>query len=269
MARVQKTLQFLLFSVYLCVVYCRLSDIDSLVKDLNEDNWKDILQGEWMVEFYAPWCPACNALQPAWRELSTKLSEAKAAAVDVTQAPGLSGRFVVTALPTIYHVKNGEFRQYKGPRDAQSMVEFVHSQRWKQTEPIPSWKAPDSFQMSLVANFFKLSQILRTVHNTLMETYGLPTWGSYLIFAIATIFTGALLGLILVCAIDFLYPPKKLGKILIKQSELDALATGDQDSRNKSDDDTELINDDIVDESEAARADSDAEKNSPSDVSTT
>lgn len=29
-----------------------------------------------------------------------------------------------------------------------------------------------------------------------MEDYGLPTWGSYLIFAVATIFFGALLGLV-------------------------------------------------------------------------
>lgn len=29
-----------------------------------------------------------------------------------------------------------------------------------------------------------------------MAEYGLPTWGSYLIFAIATIFIGAILGLV-------------------------------------------------------------------------
>lgn len=41
-----------------------------------------------------------------------------------------------------------------------------------------------------------------------MEDFGLPTWGSYLIFAIGTIILGALLGLILVCCIDLIYPPK-------------------------------------------------------------
>jgi hypothetical protein len=29
-----------------------------------------------------------------------------------------------------------------------------------------------------------------------MEEYGMPTWGSYLIFAVATIIIGALLGLV-------------------------------------------------------------------------
>lgn len=53
-----------------------------------------------------------------------------------------------------------------------------------------------------------------------MEDFGLPTWGSYLIFAVATIFMGAILGLILVCVIDFIYPPKfNQKKVDIKTSK--------------------------------------------------
>lgn len=235
---------------------------------MDEDNWREILDGEWMVEFYAPWCPACNALAPTWKEMSSRATKKslamRAAAIDVTKSPGLSGRFVVTALPTIFHVKDGEFRQYKGPRDVDSILDYVEQKKWKQTEPIPGWKAPHSLQMSLVAEFFKLSQALRSVHNMLMETYGLPTWGSYLIFAVATIFIGALLGLFLVCIIDFLYPPRRSEKVLVTQAEVDKCARGDQDAKDKSDDDQELLNDDIVDD---ADANSDAEKNSPSDTS--
>lgn len=59
-----------------------------------------------MSSSYAPWCPACNALAPAWKELASRAERkgllVKTGAVDVTKAPGLSGRFVVTALPTIY-----------------------------------------------------------------------------------------------------------------------------------------------------------------------
>lgn len=223
-----------------------------------------------MVEFYAPWCPACTALQPAWRELSIQTSQKslniKTGAVDVTISPGLSGRFVVTALPTIFHVINGEFRQYKGPRDVNSMMDFLELGKWKQVEPVPSWKAPDSIQMSLVANFFKLSQTLRSIHTALMETYGLPTWGSYLIFAVATIFIGALLGLVLVCVIDLLYPPKRsTSKVQISAAEAEKLSKGDVELKEKSDDDNELINEDILDD--ATHDSSDAEKNSPSDTS--
>jgi len=37
----------------------------------------------------------------------------------------------------------------------------------------------------------------QSVHTYLMETYGLPIWGSYIIFALFTIVLGALLGLVI------------------------------------------------------------------------
>lgn len=42
----------------------------------------------------------------------------------------------------------------------------------------------------------------------LSKEYGLPVWGTYALFAIGTILLGAILGLILVCVIDFMFPPK-------------------------------------------------------------
>lgn len=42
--------------------------------------------------------------------------EVNVAKVDVTEQPGLSGRFSITALPTIYRCNDGEFRCYQGPR---------------------------------------------------------------------------------------------------------------------------------------------------------
>ncbi|XP_038217100.1 thioredoxin-related transmembrane protein 1 [Zerene cesonia] len=264
MARVGNMSLVLSFFLYSSLILCHFTNPTSANIELDEDNWRQILEGEWMVEFYAPWCPACNALAPAWKDLAnrakSKRLDMKAAAVDVTKSPGLSGRFVVTALPTIFHVKDGEFRQYKGPRDADSMLQYVEAARWRQAEALPAWKAPHSLQMGVVAHFFKLSQALRSVHNMLMETYGLPTWGSYLIFAIATIFIGALLGLMLVCIIDLLYPPRRSDKVHVSRAEADKRKRNDK----KSDD--ELINDDIVDDAENAN-DSDAEKNSPSDTS--
>lgn len=69
----------------------------------------------------------------------------------------------------------GEFRQYKGPRDVDSMLGYVEQKRWKQTEPVPAWKAPDSLQMGLVAQFFKLSQALRvSVRQTRERVFCLP-----------------------------------------------------------------------------------------------
>lgn len=55
----------------------------------------------------------------------------------------------------------GEFRQYRGSRDREAFMSFIEEKKWKAVEAIPSWKSPQSLQMSVVAYFFKLSQLLR------------------------------------------------------------------------------------------------------------
>ncbi|KAK4872431.1 hypothetical protein RN001_014460 [Aquatica leii] len=235
------------------------------VIELNEDNWYQILHGEWMIEFYAPWCPACKGLQSIWKEFALLGSELKikVGQVDVTTSPGLSGRFIVTALPTIFHVLDGNFRQYKNSRDKLSFISFVKEQKWKSVDPIPSWKSPGSIQMSIVSSFFKLSQMLRGIHSHLMEEFGLPTWGSYLIFAIATIILGALLGLILVCIIDFVYPPKQIVPKKVQQK-------GKSDKQSDDELTDEDIKDDLFDDveksngSQESGSESTEEKTKPS-----
>ncbi|XP_041765289.1 thioredoxin-related transmembrane protein 1-like isoform X1 [Anopheles merus] len=189
----------------------------SQVIELDESNWDRMLTDEWLVEFYAPWCPACKSLAPIWDDLSTWSDDLniKTAKVDVTSSPGLSGRFFVTALPTIFHVINGEFRQYKGPRDMDSFMSFIEEKKWESLEQVSAWRNPDSIQMSLVSLFFKLSHFLkvsrtrwRELNTMLLKEYGLPVWGSYTLFGIGTVLLGAIFGLILVCIIDCLFPPK-------------------------------------------------------------
>uniref|UniRef100_A0A914UKC3 Thioredoxin-related transmembrane protein 1 n=2 Tax=Plectus sambesii TaxID=2011161 RepID=A0A914UKC3_9BILA len=175
---------------------------------LTEENWRDLLTGEWMVEFHAPWCPACKDLQKAWNAFAdwSKDLNIKVAEVDVTVNPGLSGRFLVTALPTIYHVKDGVFRSYTGPRDKNDFIAFVEEKKWTVVDPVASWKHPDSPQMAVVAMFFKLSMSVRDLHNYLVEEKGLPSWASYALFGGVTLLLGCILGFMIVCVIDVLFP---------------------------------------------------------------
>ncbi|KAK9409253.1 thioredoxin-related transmembrane protein 1 [Crotalus adamanteus] len=181
------------------------------VKVLTDGAWQELLQGEWMVEFYAPWCPACQNLQPEWESFAewSEDLEVNIAKVDVTEQPGLSGRFVITALPTIYHCKDGEFRRYQGSRTKSDFINFISEQEWKSVEPISSWLGPSSFLMSSMSALFQLSMWIRQCHTYFTENLGIPHWGSYAIFAFITLFLGLLLGLIMVFLADCVCPSKK------------------------------------------------------------
>nr|KAF6394065.1 thioredoxin related transmembrane protein 1 [Pipistrellus kuhlii] len=138
------------------------------VRVITDENWRDLLEGEWMIEFFAPWCPACQNLQPEWESFAEwgEDLEINVAKVDVTEQPGLSGRFIITALPTVY-------------------------------------------QMSSMSALFQLSMWIRTCHNYFIEDLGLPVWGSYTVFALATLLSGLLLGLCMIFLADCLCPSRR------------------------------------------------------------
>lgn len=63
-----------------------------------------LINGVFVLFSHAPWCPACRALVTTWDSLSQSADELgiTVGKIDVTRSPALSGRFFVTALPTIF-----------------------------------------------------------------------------------------------------------------------------------------------------------------------
>uniref|UniRef100_A0A6G1SGU9 Thioredoxin-related transmembrane protein 1 n=1 Tax=Aceria tosichella TaxID=561515 RepID=A0A6G1SGU9_9ACAR len=177
---------------------------------LDENKWTKLLEGEWMFSLHAPWCPACKKLEPEWRKFAEWSDDLNinVASADVTTNPALSGRFMVRGLPTIYHVKDGVFRVYNGPREQTALINFIEEQGWKAVEPVSRWLAPNTLQMSFLAYSFRISMTLRDIHNHMVEQVGLPYYVSYLIFALCTVTIGTLLGLVIIFIIDLLCPTR-------------------------------------------------------------
>lgn len=151
---------------------------------------------------YAPWCPACQSLKPTWTEFGTwaKDLDIQVGEVDITASPVLTGRCLITALPTIFHIKNGVFRQFKGSRQTKDFLDFVEEKQYESIEPMSALQDPGSIQMGILGYFFKVSYIMKDYHKILTEDYKFSTWVSYAFFTACTILVGGLLGLV---SIDF------------------------------------------------------------------
>ncbi|XP_005010890.4 thioredoxin-related transmembrane protein 4 isoform X1 [Anas platyrhynchos] len=185
-------------------------ELRSRVRVLGGSNWSLVLQGQWMVEFYAPWCPACQQIELIWESFAKESErlDITVGKVDVTQEPGLSGRFFVTTLPTIYHANNGVFRRYRGSRTLEDLQGYVLEKKWQAVEPVAGWKSPSSIMMHGMAGLFHFSGWIRQIHSYLTGTLGIHVWMSYAIFILATLLIGLFLGLILVLISDCLCPSK-------------------------------------------------------------
>ncbi|XP_009072572.1 PREDICTED: thioredoxin-related transmembrane protein 4, partial [Acanthisitta chloris] len=159
---------------------------------------------------YAPWCPACQQIESTWESFAKESEHLgiTVGKVDVTQESGLSGRFFVTTLPTIYHANDGVFRRYRGSRTLEDLQGYILERKWEAVEPVAGWKSPSSVIMHGMAGLFHFSGWMRQIHNYLTGTLGIHVWVSYAIFILATLLIGLFLGLILVLISDCLCPSK-------------------------------------------------------------
>ncbi|XP_065378859.1 thioredoxin-related transmembrane protein 4 isoform X2 [Macaca fascicularis] len=131
----------------------------SWVQPMTASNWTLVMEGEWMLKFYAPWCPSCQQTDSEWETFAKngEMLQISVGKVDVIQEPGLSGRFFVTTLPAFFHAKDGIFRRYRGPGIFEDLQNYILEKKWQSVEPLTGWKSPASLTMSGMAGLFSIS----------------------------------------------------------------------------------------------------------------
>ena len=87
---------------------------------LTKDNFTEFVGNNSfaMVEFYAPWCGACQALAPEYAAAATELKGVAALAkIDATEEGDLAQKYEIQGFPTVFLFVDGEMRKtYEGER---------------------------------------------------------------------------------------------------------------------------------------------------------
>lgn len=137
-SRVYTLLFFCVFAISVSISSATTEPEKEFVLTLDHSNFTDVVSKHKfiVVEFYAPWCGHCKNLAPEYEKaasvLATHEPPVALAKVDANaeENKGLAQQFEIQGFPTIKIFKNGGeiVQDYKGPREADGIVEFLKKQ---------------------------------------------------------------------------------------------------------------------------------------------
>lgn len=98
------------------------------VVELTDENFDAVTQGKLvLVEFYAPWCGHCKALEPKFERAAKQLAKLSEpivlAKLDATKHEAIAKRFTIPGYPMLKVFRTGVDSEFKGGREADEIVQ--------------------------------------------------------------------------------------------------------------------------------------------------
>ncbi|KAL4534548.1 hypothetical protein Ndes2526B_g05485 [Nannochloris sp. 'desiccata'] len=165
----------------------------------------------WLIEIYAPWCPACKDLEPVWQRLAADLGPGGilVGKIDGTKNRALMTRFSVRHFPSIYHITGVETREYSGRHTLQDLSAFAMG-NWKKVEPRTGCASPVSRCGRLYGEIGKLPARGKAKYFELRDQ---KQYSDVSLFA-GMLAVPVFLGLAVIASLDFYYSQRQFPRHL-------------------------------------------------------
>ncbi|KJE90149.1 hypothetical protein CAOG_01497 [Capsaspora owczarzaki ATCC 30864] len=161
-----------------------------------------VAHGEWLVAFKADWCGYCKRLHPDFESLARE-SIINVGEVDISKNSALAARFMISALPTVYHIVNGEIRTYTKTRSLNDIRDYITREEWRNDEPTPFWKSPLAPHFRVLGLTLSLGAMAQDYYKVLTEDYQFSQAAVIAIFVGAIIAAGIAFSFVLLFIMAF------------------------------------------------------------------
>ena len=97
-----------------------------MVKEVNENNFKEVLKGKCIVDFFATWCPPCKMLSPIFEEVSEEIKDVAFYKINIDENTNVANEYGITHVPTLLLFENEkEKARVSGYMDKDKLKEFI------------------------------------------------------------------------------------------------------------------------------------------------
>eukprot|EP00603_Paraphysomonas_imperforata_P005336 CAMPEP_0114418406 /NCGR_PEP_ID=MMETSP0103-20121206/3479_1 /TAXON_ID=37642 ORGANISM="Paraphysomonas imperforata, Strain PA2" /NCGR_SAMPLE_ID=MMETSP0103 /ASSEMBLY_ACC=CAM_ASM_000201 /LENGTH=210 /DNA_ID=CAMNT_0001586761 /DNA_START=39 /DNA_END=671 /DNA_ORIENTATION=- len=163
------------------------SDTTGGVIDVTAENIDEFFDGKGshLLEFYAPWCNACNQFELPYAKLASRLSnenfmQYKVGRVNIDDNQALQSRFGVKYLPMVLLIDKDDTYLYEGSLTYTDVLAFAMD-GYKTTSPLSMWDSPFGPVGTLKGLLIKSGLYLMALHPWVMNTFGVSEMMAYVL----------------------------------------------------------------------------------------